>query len=204
MIRDRDGKLPALFDTVLADAGTEIVLSGVRIPRMGSIMERWVQTCRRQLLDRSLILVFGNQASANTSNTDRKYDEMCARRRARLTRVRTESSRVPNTAPVGGPSIGRPLLSLHGRLDTLLPIGAHADAYARLVTDAGSGSAHRLYCIQGSNHVDGYCDVFPNRLRPLQPWYEQTFQALEYWVEQDVELPPSGTIAGDPEPTSRW
>ncbi|MCW2887585.1 MAG: hypothetical protein JWL58_4447 [Streptosporangiaceae bacterium] len=55
LVRDRDGKYPQLFDTVLKDAGIEIVLSGVRMPRMNSIMERWVQTCRRELLDRTLI-----------------------------------------------------------------------------------------------------------------------------------------------------
>ena len=55
LIRDRDGKFPALFDAVLNDAGIEVVLSGVRMPRMNSIMERWVQTCRRELLDRTLI-----------------------------------------------------------------------------------------------------------------------------------------------------
>jgi transposase InsO family protein len=55
LIRDRDGKFPELFDTVLADAEIEVVLSGVRMPRMNSTMERWVQTCRRELLDRTLI-----------------------------------------------------------------------------------------------------------------------------------------------------
>ncbi|WP_280885826.1 integrase core domain-containing protein [Streptomyces sp. LBL] len=55
MIRDRHGKFPALFDAVLADAGIEVVLSGIRMPRMNAIMERWVQTCRRELLDRTLI-----------------------------------------------------------------------------------------------------------------------------------------------------
>jgi transposase InsO family protein len=55
LIRDRDGKYPALFDAVLADAGVEVVLSGVRIPRMNSIMERWIQACRHELLDRTLI-----------------------------------------------------------------------------------------------------------------------------------------------------
>lgn len=55
MIRDRDGTFPALFDAVLKDAGIDVVLSGVRMPRMNSIMERWVQTCRRELLDRTLI-----------------------------------------------------------------------------------------------------------------------------------------------------
>ena len=55
LVRDRDGKFPALFDAILADAGIEVVLSGVRIPRMNAIMERWVYTCRRELLDRTLI-----------------------------------------------------------------------------------------------------------------------------------------------------
>jgi putative transposase len=55
LTRDRDGKFPGLFDAILADAGIDVVLSGVRMPRMNSIMERWVQTCRRELLDRTLI-----------------------------------------------------------------------------------------------------------------------------------------------------
>jgi transposase InsO family protein len=55
LIRDRDGKYPALFDAILADAGIKVVLSGVQLPRMNAIMERWVRTCRRELLDRMLI-----------------------------------------------------------------------------------------------------------------------------------------------------
>ena len=55
LIRDRDGKYPALFDMILGDAGIKVVLSGVRMPRMNAIMERWVRTCRRELLDRMLI-----------------------------------------------------------------------------------------------------------------------------------------------------
>src|SRR5204863_6371723 len=55
LIRDRDGKYPALFDAVLADAGIAVVLGGVRVPRMNAEMERWVRTCRRELLDRTLI-----------------------------------------------------------------------------------------------------------------------------------------------------
>lgn len=55
LIRDRDGKFPALCDAVLKDAEIEVVLSGVRMLRMNSIMERWVQTCRHELLDRTLI-----------------------------------------------------------------------------------------------------------------------------------------------------
>lgn len=55
MIRDRDSKFTAAFDAVLADAGLRIVLSGIQTPRMNAIMERWVGTCKRELLDRTLI-----------------------------------------------------------------------------------------------------------------------------------------------------
>ncbi|MFE0153538.1 integrase core domain-containing protein [Nonomuraea sp. NPDC059007] len=55
LLRDRDGKFPALMDEILAEAGIHTVLTGIRMPRMNSIMERWVQTCRRELLDRCLL-----------------------------------------------------------------------------------------------------------------------------------------------------
>jgi putative transposase len=54
LIRDRDAKFTGAFDAVLSDAGLEVVKTGVRMPRMNSIMERWIQTCRREL-DRTLI-----------------------------------------------------------------------------------------------------------------------------------------------------
>ncbi|MEV1171387.1 integrase core domain-containing protein [Nonomuraea sp. NPDC049784] len=55
MLRDRDGKFPALMDEILAEAGIKTVLTGIRMPRMNSIMERWVQSCRHELLDRCLV-----------------------------------------------------------------------------------------------------------------------------------------------------
>ena len=55
MIRDRGSNFTAAFDAVLADAGIRIVLCNVRTPRMNAIMERWIGSCRRELLDRTLI-----------------------------------------------------------------------------------------------------------------------------------------------------
>jgi transposase InsO family protein len=55
LIRDRHGKSSDSFDAVFADAGIRVVPTGIRMPRMNSIMERWVQTYRRELLDRTLI-----------------------------------------------------------------------------------------------------------------------------------------------------
>jgi len=50
------GKYPTPFDTILEDAGIAVVFSGVRMPRMNAVMERWVRTCRRELLDQTMIL----------------------------------------------------------------------------------------------------------------------------------------------------
>ncbi|MGW4798526.1 integrase core domain-containing protein [Nonomuraea sp. NPDC004297] len=55
LLRDRDAKFTASFDAVLTDARVQVVPTGIRIPRMNSMMKRWIQTCRRELLDRTLI-----------------------------------------------------------------------------------------------------------------------------------------------------
>ena len=55
LIRDRDSKFTAAFDALMIDAGLTVVTTGIRIPRMNSLMERWIQTCRHELLDRTLI-----------------------------------------------------------------------------------------------------------------------------------------------------
>jgi transposase len=46
---------PAAFDAVFQAAGARIVYSAVQAPRMNSIMERWIGSCRRELPDRTLI-----------------------------------------------------------------------------------------------------------------------------------------------------
>lgn len=55
LIRARDAKFPALIGEILADADVRTILTSIRAPRMNAVMERWVQTLRRELLDRSLI-----------------------------------------------------------------------------------------------------------------------------------------------------
>jgi putative transposase len=55
MIRDRGSNYTAAFDAVLADAGIRTVLCNVRTPRMNAIAERWIEGCRHELLDRTLI-----------------------------------------------------------------------------------------------------------------------------------------------------
>jgi putative transposase len=55
VLHDRDASFTAAFDEVFQAAGVRIVRSAVQAPRMNSLMERWIGSCRRELLDRTLI-----------------------------------------------------------------------------------------------------------------------------------------------------
>jgi len=59
LIRDRGSNFTRSFDAVFQAAGTTILRTAVRAPRMNAICERLIGTIRRELLDRTLIL---NQA----------------------------------------------------------------------------------------------------------------------------------------------
>ena len=91
-------------------------------------------------------------------------------------------------------TIGKPLLTLHGTLDTLLPISLHSDAYVRMIADAQRAEMHRYYRIEGGNHVDSLMHLDPEHLRPMLPCFRAAFDALTAWVEDGQEPPPSATI----------
>ncbi len=90
--------------------------------------------------------------------------------------------------------IGKPLITLQGTLDTLLPISRDSDVYARMVQDQGRDRRFRYYRIGGGNHVDGLYDTFPDRLRPILPCFRSAFTALEGWNSGHTP-PPSATLA---------
>ena len=55
VIHDRDASFTAGFDEVFRAGDARIIRSAVQAPRMNSIMERWIGSCRRELLDRTLV-----------------------------------------------------------------------------------------------------------------------------------------------------
>jgi len=108
--------------------------------------------------------------------------------------------------------IQRPLITVAGTMDALLPIDHHARAYARKVNAARDNEgqrddherpAYRLYEVQNGNHIETYQDTFA-RLELIEPHAQQAFDLLVQYVEQGVSLPPDqciphgGTISGAP------
>jgi hypothetical protein len=55
LIRDRDAKFSAAFDTVFASIGIRIMLTAPQAPQMNAFAERWTGSARRECTDRILI-----------------------------------------------------------------------------------------------------------------------------------------------------
>lgn len=90
--------------------------------------------------------------------------------------------------------IKKPLITLHGTLDALLPITKTSDKYAQLVNDAGRSDMHRYYRIEGGTHIESLYDSHPDKLRPMLPCYKAAFDRLVEWVENDTPPPGNKTI----------
>ena len=107
--------------------------------------------------------------------------------------------------------IQRPLITVAGTMDALLPIDHHARAYARKVASAqAEGPRHderdapyRLYEVQNGNHIETFQDTFP-QLALIEPHAHAAFDLLVAHVETRAPLPASqcvprgGAIANNP------
>jgi hypothetical protein len=102
--------------------------------------------------------------------------------------------------------IKRPLVTVAGTMDALLPIDHHARAYARKVAAAANhknhdkhdddrGAPYRLYEVQNGNHIENYKQLNFSKLEFIQPHAQRSFDLLVDHVERGAALPPSQCIA---------
>ena len=90
--------------------------------------------------------------------------------------------------------IKKPLLTLHGTLDALLPISTDSDVYDQMIAGQHRDRLHRYYRIEGGNHVDSLVTLDPAHLRPMLPCFRTAFDALTAWVDQGTQPPASTTV----------
>jgi hypothetical protein len=95
-----------------------------------------------------------------------------------------------------GGNIARPMITIHGTMDALLPLTRHARPYRDAVVESGKGSLHRLYEVQNGNHIERFGQSAFNfrQLELLQPTAHDSFRRLVYWVEDGAVPPPSQCI----------
>jgi Tannase and feruloyl esterase len=94
--------------------------------------------------------------------------------------------------------IGKPMLTLHGTLDALLPISTDSDVYDAMIDRAHRGNLHRYYRIADGTHVDGLFSSFPTQLRPMLPCARTAFTALEKWTGSLRTPPPADATITNP------
>ena len=60
LIHDRDGKYSPAFDKIIADTGIKVIKLPARSPNLNAFAERWVQSVRRECLDK--LILFGERS----------------------------------------------------------------------------------------------------------------------------------------------
>ena len=94
--------------------------------------------------------------------------------------------------------VRKPLISVHGTLDALIPLIGHARAYKDMVERAGYSQNYRLYEVQNGNHLDSLMGATVGKQLPnlelIQPHAHQAFDLLEDWVERRIEPPRSQCV----------
>ncbi|MGW1993982.1 tannase/feruloyl esterase family alpha/beta hydrolase [Embleya sp. NPDC001921] len=99
--------------------------------------------------------------------------------------------------------IKRPLITLHGTLDALLPITRSGDVYARMVDDAGRGGMHRYYRVTNGTHADGLYQAMPKVVQSMSPCFATAFDTLAAWTRNGTPPPASRTVPAPPEEADR-
>src|SRR5437899_5197807 len=77
LLFDRDAKFGADVVSAVRDMGSEPIRTAFRSPRQNGVAERWVGSCRRDLLDHVIILKDRKSTRLNSSHLGISYAAFC-------------------------------------------------------------------------------------------------------------------------------
>jgi pimeloyl-ACP methyl ester carboxylesterase len=132
--------------------------------------------------------LYAKELDPSYAGLPENYDYLARRKSAHLS---------PNIGKIStSGDIQRPMLTIHGTMDALLPITRHARPYRDAVVEAGKGGLHRLYEVQNGNHIERFGQSAFNfrQLELLQPHAHKAFDMLVDWVEGGKPPPPSQCV----------
>jgi len=94
--------------------------------------------------------------------------------------------------------INKPLITVQGTWDVLIPVAASSVPYRALIEKNGKANIHRLYLIEQGTHLDGWVgDPVKDpekKLAPVMPYAHQAFDMLVDWVENGKAAPANMTV----------
>jgi hydroxybutyrate-dimer hydrolase len=112
-------------------------------------------------------------------------------------RIRAGQQEIVMSAQVGN----RPVIVLHGRADSLVPVNHSSRAYYAVNRrDRGDRDELRYYELQHGQHFDAFLALpgFVDRYVPMQAWMNRSFDAMFARLKQGAPLPPSQVLRSRP------
>jgi putative transposase len=173
LIRDRDSKFTAAFDTVFTACGIKVVTTAPQAPRMNAIAERFVRTARAECTDR-MLLAGERHSHAILAEYIKHYNTGRSHQGHRLNLRAPDDA--PNVIPFPGAARPDPSAAAPRRADQRVPACRVTDQvrpvaeFGRYYRGAGSMSAlvsirhtadRTLRCVAG---------------RPGRPWRDNRAQ----------------------------
>jgi hydroxybutyrate-dimer hydrolase len=114
-----------------------------------------------------------------------------------LSRIRAGQEEVVMSAQVGN----RPVIVLHGRADSLIPVNHSSRAYYAVNRrERGDRDELRYYELVHGQHFDGFLPLpgFAEHYVPMQAWMTRSFETMMARLKQGVPLPPSQVLRSKP------
>jgi hydroxybutyrate-dimer hydrolase len=171
--------------------------SGIPPTGVVSLVARDGSGARHADNDGSVALALAYAPERVLARASRAVAGLPADRAAMLAAVRLGQDEVAMTARLGN----RPVIIVHGRADSLIPVNHASRAYYALnQRDRGGRDELRYYEVEHGQHFDGFLALpdFAAGYVPMQAWLCRGLDALLERLKRGTALPPSQVLRSRP------